>query len=329
MGAVGGAEGRRHLVAVAVTRGAAIFEVAIPCEIFGRSRPGMPDLGYVVRVCNPPEHAVSAVHASDGFLADTTDGYEVFAEADTVIVPAIRDVYEEPQAELVAAVKDAHGRGARVASLCSGAFVLAAAGILDGRAATTHWQYAEELARRYPAVLVDPGVLYVDHGDVLTSAGTTAGIDLCLAMVAADHGANVANMLARRLVAPAQRSGGQAQYVETPAPADPAHSLAPLLDWMREHLAEPLTVAGLARHAHVAERTLMRRFHTATGTTPIKWLTAQRVLHARGLLESSTLSIDRVAQASGLGGAANLRHHFTAAVGVAPSTYRRSFRQSG
>jgi transcriptional regulator GlxA family with amidase domain len=148
-------------------------------------------------------------------------------------------------------------------------------------------------------------------------------------MVAADHGATVANRLARRLVAPAQRGGGQTQYVETPTPAEPDHSLAPLLDWMREHLAEPLTVAALARHAHVAERTLTRRFHAATGTTPIKWLTAQRVRHACTLLEGSALSIDRVAQSSGFGGAANLRHHFTAAAGVAPSAYRRSFRRSG
>ncbi|NUR59021.1 MAG: helix-turn-helix domain-containing protein [Catenulispora sp.] len=341
---------RRHLVAVAVTEGAPIFEVAIPIEIFGRVRPGMPELGYDVRVCYPVS---GPVHAGGGFVADSGQTYDLLTRADTVIVPAVRDATEEPPAELVEAVRRAHAAGARVASLCTGAFVLAAAGLLDGRRATTHWLYAEEFGRRFPRVDFDPGVLYIDHGDVLTSAGTTAGVDLCLAMVAADHGADVANTLARRLVAPAHRAGGQAQYVDTPvlsglsvrsgrsprsagpgavdASADESGSegLAPLLDWIRRHLAEPLTVAELARQANVAERTLIRRFHAAVGTTPGKWLTTQRVLHAKRLLETTDLPVERVASRSGLGGAANLRHHFTASVGVAPSDYRRTFRGQG
>jgi AraC family transcriptional activator FtrA len=316
---------RRHLVAVAMTEGAPIFEVAIACEIFGRARPSMPDLGYDLRVCNPPG---GRVYASPVFASEAPDTYDTLVRADTVIVPAVRDVHEEAPADLVEAVKLAHAGGARVASLCSGAFVLAAAGLLDGRKATTHWLYADELARRFPAVDVDPDVLYIDNGDVLTSAGTTAGIDLCLAMVAADHGADLANTLARRLVAPPRRSGGQAQYVEAPTPQTPHNGLGPLVDWMRQHLAEPLTVAAIAKHADVAERTLIRHFHATIGTTPIKWLTAQRVLHARRLLETTGLSVEQVAESCGLGGAANLRHHFTESVGVAPSEYRRSFRRA-
>ena len=316
----------KHVVAVAVTEGAPIFEISIPVEVFGRVRPGMPELGYDVRVCNPES---GPVDSGGGFTVLAGDTYATLATADTVIVPAVQDVAAEPPADLVAAVREAHANGARVASLCSGAFVLAAAGLLDGRRATTHWLYAEEFRTRFPAVDLDPAVLYIDHGDVLTSAGTTAGIDLCLAMVAADHGADLANTLARRLVAPTHRSGGQAQYVETPAPPpDRQDSLGPLLDWMRTHLAEPLSVADLARQANVAERTLIRRFHTAVGTTPGKWLTEQRVLHARRLLETTDLPVERVASAAGLGGAANLRHHFTEAVGVAPSDYRRTFRRA-
>lgn len=323
------ARARRHLLAVAVTEGAPIFELSIPTEVFGRLRPGMPELGYDVRVCNPVS---GPVESTAGFIANTGDTYELFRAADTVIVPAVRDVTEDPPADLVAAVREAHANGARVASLCSGAFVLAAAGLLDGRRATTHWLYGDEFRRRFPAVELDPDVLYIDHGDVLTSAGTTAGIDLCLAMVAADHGADVANTLARRLVAPAHRSGGQAQYVDTPvssAAESGNDGLSTLLDWIRLHLAEPLTVADLARQANVAERTLIRRFHTAVGTTPGKWITAQRVLHARRLLETTDLPVERVAHQAGLGGAANLRHHFTEAVGVAPSDYRRTFRGAG
>jgi transcriptional regulator GlxA family with amidase domain len=214
-------------------------------------------------------------------------------------------------------------------SLCSGAFVLAAAGILDGRPATTHWLYADEMARRHPAVQLDPSVLYIDDGDVLTSSGTSAGIDLCLHIVYADHGAAAANALARRLVAPAHRNGGQAQYIEMPAGDQPETSVAPLLDWMRTHLHEPLTITALARQANLTERTLIRQFHASTGSTPIRWLNEQRVLHARQLLETGTLPVEQVASASGLGSPANFRRHFTAAVGVPPSVYRRSVRTPG
>jgi AraC family transcriptional regulator, transcriptional activator FtrA len=311
----------RHLIGVAVTAGAPIFEVAIPCEVFGRQRPGFPDLGYDLRICTP-----GPVRTGGGFVPDPADGYDVLERADTVIVPAVCEAHDEPPADLVAAVKTAHANGARVVSLCSGAFVLAAAGILDGRPATTHWFYADEMARRYPAVRLNPSVLYVDDGDVLTSSGTSAGIDLCLHIVARDHGAAMANALARRLVAPAHRNGGQAQYIEPPVPDRAGASLAPLLDWMRAHLQEPLTVAILARQAHLTERTLIRQFFATTGNTPIKWLNEQRVQHARQLLETTSLPVDHVAEAAGLGSPANFRRHFTAAVGVPPSSYRRTFQ---
>jgi AraC family transcriptional activator FtrA len=317
---------RPHRVAVPLTAGAPVFETAIPCEIFGRCRPGLPEPWYELRVC-PPDGEPTV--ASNGFTVVGERGYAGLLDADTVVVPALGDSSQDPPADLVAAVRAAHQAGARVVSLCSGAFVLAAAGILDGRPATTHWIYAEDFRRRFPAVRLDPSVLYVDDGDVLTSSGTTAGIDLCLHIVRLDHGAAVTNTLARRLVAPAHRSGGQAQYIESPAP--PPHTdvgLAPLLDWMRAHLDKPLTVTDLARRANLAERTLIRQFHATTGTTPIKWLTEQRVLYARQLLETSDLPIDRVASLAGLGSPANFRHHFGLTMGVSPSTYRREFRAS-
>jgi len=311
-----------HVVGLAVTSAAWIFGLAVPCEIFGRYREGLPEPWYELRICAPPG---PPVHVSNGFVPDTPYGYDELARADTVIVPAVSDTSEEPPAELVAAVKAAHQNGARIVSLCTGAFVLAAAGLLDGRPATTHWFHARKLARRYPAVNLDPGVLYVDDGDVLTSAGTTAGLDLCLHLVRSDHGAAVANALARRLVAPAHRNGGQAQYIEAPSAGRPETGLAPLLDWMRAHLDQPLTVSALARHANLTQRTLIRQFRATTGTTPLKWLNEQRVQRARELLERGTLPIDQVGHVSGLGGPANFRRHFALATGVNPSTYRRTF----
>ena len=310
-----------HVVGLAVTEAAPVFELAIPCEVFGRYRDGFPDPWYTLRPCAP---SAAPTRVSNGFAAAEPDGYDGLTRADTVVVTAVADIREEPAPELVAAIKAAHAGGARIVSLCTGAFVLAAAGLLDGRPAVTHWNHAAELARRYPAVKLDPDVLYVDDGDVLTSAGTTAGIDLCLHIVRTDHGASVANALARRLVAPAHRDGGQAQYIEAPATRDDP-GLAPVLDWMRARLHEPLTVTAIARHAHMTERTLIRHFRATTGTTPIKWLTAQRIGRARELLEAGNLPVEDVGEASGLGAPANFRRHFIQATGVTPSTYRRTF----
>jgi len=235
--------------------------------------------------------------------------------------PAVAD------ADLVAWVRDAAARSRRVTSVCSGAFILAAAGLLDGRRATTHWMYAEELARRYPSVDVDPRVLYVDDGDIMTSAGTAAGIDLCLHVVRLDHGAEVANAVARRMVVPPHRDGGQAQFVEAPVPAcagdDP---LAATLEWMTEHLDHPVSVEDLAGRAHMSPRNFARRFRAATGTTPHQWLLAQRVLLASRLLETTDEPVEAVAARCGMGTAANLRVHFQRAVGTSPLAYRRTFR---
>jgi AraC family transcriptional regulator, transcriptional activator FtrA len=308
-----------HTLAVAVAEGVPIFELAIPCEVFGYERPGLAPSWYDFRLCAAPGTRTAA-----GFAPHAEHGLDALAEADTVVIPACADVIDEQPPDLVEAVRAAHGNGARVVSLCTGAFVLAAAGILDGRPATTHWMHAAQLAARYPEVRVDASVLYIDDGDVLTSAGTAAGLDLCLHVVRNDHGAAVASALAKRLVMPAHRPGGQAQYIDAATVRD-ADDLGPLLDWARRRMDEPLTVAALARRANVTSRTLIRRFHAATGTTPMAWLRGIRIDHARELLETTTLSVDQIAERSGLGSPANLRHHFTRVVGVPPTAYRRAF----
>ncbi|MFD0382001.1 helix-turn-helix domain-containing protein [Streptomyces stramineus] len=226
--------------------------------------------------------------------------------------------------------QEAHDRGARIVSLCSGAFVLAAAGLLDGRRAATHWEHAPLLAERYPAVDVDPTVLYIDDGDILTSAGSTAGIDLCLHVLRKDLGSRVAGSVARHLVVPAHRPGGQAQYIETPVPpAETDSGLAPLLHWAAERLHLPLTTPELARRAGTSERTLVRRFHQATGTTPLQWLQAQRISRAKELLETTDQPMDRIAEQCGLGGAGNLRLHFARSVGIPPAnTAARTARRT-
>lgn len=309
-----------HTLAVAVTEGVPIFELAIPCEVFGYERPGLAGSWYDFRLCAAPGTRTTA-----GFAPRADHGLDALAEADTVVIPACASVVDEQPPDLVDAVRAAHGNGARIVSLCTGAFVLAAAGLLDGRPATTHWMHAGRLAARHPEVLVDASVLYIDDGDVLTSAGTAAGLDLCLHVVRNDHGAAVASALAKRLVMPAHRPGGQAQYIDAAVPLTGADELGPLLDWARGRLHEPLTVAALARRANVTTRTLIRRFHAATGTTPMAWLRGIRIDYARELLETTSLPVDQIAALSGLGSPANLRHHFTRAVGVPPTAYRRTF----
>ncbi len=246
--------------------------------------------------------------------------------ADTVIIPAVADPLTQQPPRLVEAARAAHAAGARIASICSGAFVLAEAGLLDGRRATVHWMYAGLLAERYPNVTVDPAVLYVDDGDILTSAGTAAGLDLCLHIVRLDLGAEAANLLARRLVIPPHRPGGQAQYAEAPVARQDDDSLAPLLQWAADHLDQPLTIADLTHRQHVTSRTLIRRFHAATGTSPMQWLLAQRLQRARWLLESSDDPLSSIAERCGLGTDVNLRHHLTRLVGVPPTQYRRTFK---
>jgi AraC family transcriptional regulator, transcriptional activator FtrA len=310
-------------VAVAVLNRVSPFELGVLCEVFGsdRSDDGFPR--YEFTLCSPDGQPV---RSSSGFDISPHADLAPLEQADLVAVPAHPLDAPIPPA-LGAALRRAADRGALVLSLCSGAFVLGEAGLLDGRRCTTHWRYAPELARRYPHAEVHLNALYVEDGPILTSAGTAAGIDLCLHLVRREHGSAIATKLARRMVVPPQRSGGQAQYVETPLPrATPAVTLEPLLAWLETNLHETSSVDELARRAHMAPRTFARRFRVETGTTPHDWVTAQRVLLARRLLEETDLSVDAVAGRTGFGDAAALRHHFTRRVGATPHAYRSTFR---
>lgn len=296
--------------------------MAVPCEVFGIDRPDLADPWYELQICAiRPETRIA-----HGFLAQETGDMDSLARADTVVIPSCAEVHESPPEELVEAVRAAYAAGARIAAICSGAFVLAAAGLLDGRRATTHWMHAQELARRHPKVDVDPKVLYTEDEGIYTSAGTAAGIDLCLELVRADHGSNVVNALARRLVTPPHREGGQSQYVELPALARDDTRLAPLLEWARTQLDQPLTLDDLARRANLSKRTLARRFEEALEMPPLRWLQQERIRFAQRLLEATDLPIERVAANSGLGSAANLRRHFIRHVGLSPLGYRRAFQ---
>ncbi|WP_061983016.1 helix-turn-helix domain-containing protein [Amycolatopsis regifaucium] len=307
-------------VALAATDGMLQFELSIANEVFGTGLPGFTGSWYELTVCG------SAAVKVGRFLLEPDHGLDQLARADTVIVPGWADIDVDPPADLVDAVRAAHEAGARVASLCTGAFVLAAAGLLDGRRATTHWAHTDVLATRHPLVEVDPDVLYVDNGSVLTSAGKAAAMDLCLHLVRSDHGSAIANTIARRLVVPPHRAGGQAQFVTAPVPDQDDHPLGDLLPWVTERLDRPLTVEDLARRANMSSRNLARHFRSATGTTPLRWLLTQRIRRAQELLERTDDSVDMIAEATGMGTAATLRRHFNQAVGVPPDSYRRTFR---
>ncbi len=316
-----------HTVATVVPPRVAMFELSVACEVFGIDRSDLVDPWYRHLVCagGPPPLA-----SPEGIVVHAPHGLDPVASADTVIVPAWPYKAHPPGPDLIEALRAAHERGARVLSVCTGAFVVAATGLLDGRAATTHWMHAGELARRHPRVKVDPRVLYVDAGnDVFTSAGTAAGIDLCLHVVRTDHGAEVANAVARRMVVPPHRDGGQAQFVDLPvattADDDP---LSATLEWMSEHLELPLTVAQLARRAAMSPRTFARRFRCATGTTPHRWLLGQRILLAQRLLETTDDPVALVAARCGFTSAAGMRVHFQRELGASPASYRRAFRQA-
>src|SRR2546423_2660003 len=318
--------GAHRTVAVVVSEQLAVCEMAVPCEVFGiaRSAMGAPTYGLLLCAADPPPLRTS----EGGFTIDTPYDLSHLPRADTLVFPAWRDVHETPPDHLLDALRAAYDQGTRIASLCSGAFALAHAGLLDGKRVTTHWMYAELMARMFPKVHVDPSVLYVDEGQILTAAGTAAGIDLCLHMVRQDHGAQAANLFARRMVVPPHRSGGQAQYVEAPLPPAAAEDpLGETMSWAVGHLGQLLTVQAMAAHAHLSPRTFARHFLAMTGTSPLRWLLVQRVAAAQRLLETSDLSIDRVAEACGLGSAANLRLHFGRVVGTSPTAYRKAFKQ--
>lgn len=308
-------------VAVVVFDGVTPFELGVLCEAWGvdRTAHDVPLIDFAV--CSAGAGRVST---SMGFDLHVEHGLERAAAADLVCVPAVHRDYPVP-AEVLQVLRDTVARGARVLSVCTGAFALAEAGLLDGRSCTTHWMYTAELQRRFPEARVVPEVLYVDEDPVITSAGSAAGLDACLHLWRKEYGARVASMVARRMVVPPQRDGGQAQYISRPVPDCTAETLGPLLVWITENLAADHSVEELARRAHMSARTFARRFRAETGATPHAWVTSQRVLAAEELLEASDLSIERIATEVGFGNAATMRQHFSRVRGVSPQGYRHSF----
>lgn len=295
-----------------------VFELAIPCEVFGIDRDELTSAWYTFElVATCPE-----VATSHGLGVPPGRGLTALADADTIIVPACGSIHRDAPAALLTALRSAYARGARIASLCSGAFVLAQAGLLDGRRATTHWMHAAELAARYPRIQVDPSVLYLNEG-VWTSAGSAAALDMCLELVRVDHGAAIANEVARRIVIPPHRSGGQAQYIRPrPVPIGPA--LGDTLGWARRNL-DTVTVTAIAARAGTSSRTLHRMMRRLTGGSPREWLMRERLRSAQELLESTNLTTDAIAMRTGLGSAANMRGHFSRTLGLSPTQYRDTF----
>ncbi len=318
------AAAKPETIAVVAFDGISPFHLSVPCLVFGEDRTaaGVPRFRLLVCVME-----TGPLRTTAGFTIEAPHGLAAIRRADTVIVPSWRDTMERPPEALLKALRSAHRRGARIVGLCLGAFVLAEAGLLDGRPATTHWALAAEFARRYPQVMLQPEVLYVDDGRVLTSAGTAAGIDCCLHLLRQRYGAEAANRAARRMVVAPHRQGGQAQYIEQPVrPSAQRDRLSPLLEWLGRHLQESHNLDALAERALMSRRTFTRRFREATGTTVGQWIQNQRLALAQRLLEGSDRSIDDIAGEAGFGSAVSLRQHFAAALNTSPSAYRRQFR---
>ena len=309
-----------HLVAVLALDGVVPFDLSVPVEVFGRVRHPDGSPAYEVRVCGPAPEVDAGL-----FTMRVPHALETVAEAGTVVVPGVSDIAAPVPPAVLEALRSAPGR---VVSLCVGAFTLAAAGVLDGRGATTHWAAAAELARRHPSVRVDPDVLFVDEGDVLTSAGAAAGLDLCLHVVRRDHGAAAAGRTARLSVAPLERSGGQAQFIAHEPPGPAGSSLAPVLSWLAENLHGPLTLADIAARASMSTRSLSRHFREQTGTTPRAWLNRHRVRQAQRLLEESDRAVEEVGRLVGFTSPTAFRERFRGVVGVSPRDYRKAYRPS-
>ena len=317
---------RNPLVVALVYDGLCAFEFSCAAEVFGLARPELGPDWYRFETCSQGR----GVRSQYGMRMTTEHGLERLHAAGTIVIPGWEGIDVPVPRTILDALRAAHARGARLLSICSGAFVLAATGLLDGRRATTHWRYAAELQHRYPKVSVDANVLYVDEGSVLSSAGSAAGLDLCLHLVRRDYGSAIANQVARRLVIPPHRDGGQAQFLERPVEdrergSGQAKPLSVLLDRIRKRPGEPWRVGELARIAAMSQRTFMRRFRAATGLSPADWVTRARVDAARELLENTGLSIDHIAERCGLGTPTTLRHHFRKKVGVSPAQYRKRF----
>lgn len=311
-------------VAVVVYDTVAMFELGVLCEAWGtdRTAQGVPSVEFAI--CTPCPGRIETDIAGVG--VDVSEGLDRVTQADLVCIPA--HAMDQPvPPDVLAALRDAHARGATVLSVCSGAFVLGAAGLLDGRRCTTHWRHAADLAARFPAAFVDRDVLYVEDGPVVTSAGSAAGLDACLHLIRQRFGASVAATVARNMVVPPHRDGGQAQFIESPVPVYTAETLQPVLEWMGSHLGDDLTVEVLAARALMSPRTFARRFRAETGTTPYHWITNQRVLLAERLLEESDETVERIATRAGFSNATAFRHHFARLRGTSPQRYRRVFKQ--
>jgi len=312
-----------HRVAVLAFDGISPFHLSVPCMVFGPDMAGGGRPAFALQVC---ADAGGALRTTAGFTIAATHGLAALSRAQTVIVPSWRDPAEVPPAALLQALRRAHARGARVVGLCLGAFVLAEAGLLDGRPATTHWHLAPEFARRFPQIDVRPDVLYVDDGDVLTSAGTAAGIDCCLHLLRGLAGAEVAARVARRMVVAPHRQGGQAQYIEQPLPRGGADQrLAAVMAWALAHLDQPHGLDALAERAAMSRRSFTRRFREATGSTVLQWLQNQRLARAQRLLETSSKPLERIAAEAGFGSALSLRQWFASRLGTSPSAYRKAW----
>lgn len=312
---------RRHVIAVAYDR-LCTFEFGCVVELFALRRPELDVDWYRFSVCSMER---GALRAAGGIRVEAPHGLQHLDRADIVVIPGWRDADEIPPERLLKKIRAAAARGARVCSICSGVFVLAAAGVLDGKRVTTHWRYAERLAQRYPRVHVEPNALYVEDGQIMTSAGSAAGLDMLLHLVRKDYGSTVANAVARRLVIAPHRDGGQAQFVPRPMPADELGRLSKLMNWLRTHPAGPHTLASMAKRAAMSPRTLQRQFRDACGLAPYEWLVRERISIAKDLLETSPAPLRRIAALAGFGSEESLRRHFRRTTGTSPIAYRRQF----
>jgi AraC family transcriptional activator FtrA len=313
---------KSHLVAAVAYDNLCTFEFGCTVEVFALNRPEIQGPWYEFAVCSAEREAMRAM---GGVHFHTRHSLSLLDRADTIVIPGWRDADETPPSALLAKIRAAYARGARLCTICSGVFVLAAAGILDGKRVTTHWRYVDKLSQRFPDIHVEPEALYVDEGQILTSAGSAAGLDMFLHLIRRDHGARIANQVAQRLVIPPHRDGGQAQFIPRPVIDTEENRISRLLDWLRSHPAQAHTLASMARKASMSTRSLQRKFKQCTGVAPYSWLTRERISIAKELLEAGRVALPRVAEKVGFESAESFRRHFRLIVGVSPMAYRKQF----